>query len=792
MIAWRNLMRNKVYSFINIAGLSIGLASAMLIILFTKDEVSFDKFHKHGDRIFRIVSDRYNEQGIKEGGGGFTGHFHGPAFAKEIPEIEEVVRYELYYTDVKKETELLRQSGIKVDANFFKVFDFPLLYGDPATALSQPNYVVLDEDAATKYFGTKDAVGKTLMVKEEESYKPLTVSAIAKRVPQNSSFRFEMLLPLNVAEDVLQYKMNWFNFFLNTFVVIAPNTDIELVNRKMQDFYERDAKDVILQMNKEFNVKSSSVYKLQPLADLHLNVEYGSGNGLVQGSNPWYSYILSGIALFILLIACINFVNLTIARSLKRSKEIGIRKVIGSSRKELIFQFLGESFLFTLIAFLLAFLWVKLSLPTFNSLANKELSFAYLFDIRLVTAYVILLLITALSAGFYPALVLSSFDPVKTLYNRIQVGGKSYLQRGLVVLQFTLATLLVAGTIAIYKQFNFMIDKPLGYNDMGLIDIEKEGMTNDQFKRFEQELLQQDYILGVAPRNSGQWSTGAKVNGTQNIHYAVETVNENYLDVMQIKLLYGRNFESSRSSDSIESVIVNESFVKAAQWKEPIGEEVNLFWDNNRKFRVIGVVADHHYASLLEEIGPQLLKLGKNQEFGMAVIRIKPGSDFKALQHISNTFKKLFPLDYYSYAFRIDANRESYEAEDKWKQMLLFGGLLTIFISSIGLFGLSVLNAEKRTKEVGIRKVLGASSISIAGLLSKEFLQLVFLAILIATPIAWYAIHKWLQNYPYRIFIDFSIFLLAGSGAILIALLTISHHAYITAKSNPVKSLKTE
>lgn len=791
IIAWRNLMRNKIYSLINMAGLSLGLASAMLIILYTKDEKSFDLFHKDHQNIYRLISERYDEKGQAYPGGGSTGYFHGPAFERQVPEITKVVRYQGDSRDVRFGTEVIREEVMITDSAFFEVFDFPLLSGDRHTALNDPHGIVLSEDMARKYFGTPNAVGKTIALKSNEGFVPYRVTAVAKRCPQNSSIRFGFLLPMQVPPDQLTDKMNWFNFFLNTFVVLAPGANPAKVEAKMKQVYEKDAKDVIERFKKEYNQKGSQVYLLQPLKDVHLGEAYGVSNGLEGGSNPWYSFILGGIAIFILLIACINFINLTIARSIKRSREIGIRKVVGSSRKQLILQFIGESFLLTCLGFMFALALVELFLPTFNRLSNKALALAYLLDLRLIGFYLLLLISTALMAGFYPALVLSSFQPVKTLYGRFSFGGNSWLQKGLVVLQFSLATLLVIGTITIYRQFNYLVQKPLGYNDSNLVVVEKWGLTGDELERFRLKLEQKDIIEGVAPSNAGYWGTAARVNGGQQIQFAIENVNEAYLPVMGLQLVAGRNFEADRATDSTDNVLVNESFVKEAGWKEPIGQEVNFFWQNNRKYKVIGVVKDYHFSSLNEKLGPQLLAW-RPDNFGEVYIKIKPGSASAAIAHITFAFKEAFPFEPYNFSFLADDNKREYASVENWKQMMLFGAILTIFISCIGLFGLSVLNAERRTKEVGIRKVLGAGVSDIATKLSVDFLKLVMVSLLIAIPAAWFAGIKWLENYPYRITMGWGMFAVAAFFVVCIAVVTIGFQAIKAAMANPVKSLRTE
>lgn len=791
-IALRNIQRNKVYSFINIAGLSLGLAAAMLIILYVKDEVSYDRFQKNISNIYRITFTMYNKDGVIEHRDGITGYFQGPRFSANVPGIRSFVRIQSGGVDIKKGTDVNSEEMLKVDPSFFSVFSFPLLSGNPKTCLSAPYSVVLSEDEAKKQFGTMDAVGKTILLKNDSTFVPYTVTAVAKRCPQNSSVKFRILLPLRPSAEEMQSQENWFNFFLNTFVVLDPNTNVATVEKQIQQFYDRDSKEAVKMLTEKFGAMlGKAEYGLQPMAAMHLSKDFPANTGLVDASNRVYSYILSGIALFILLIACINFVNLTVARSLKRAKEIGIRKVVGGSRKQLIIQFLGESFILCLIAFAMALLIVKLVLPVFNDLSNKALALSYLFDAKLIAFYIILFVVTTLLAGFYPALILSRFNPVQTLYSRFTLSGKNYLQKSLVVLQFALASFLICATIIIYLQFNFLTTEKLGYDDSNLVMVEKNSLTRDQAKLFKEQLMKDPDIIGVAPKNGGYWGTRAKVNGDSTIDFTYETVDETFLPLLKIPIIQGRNFSKDYPSDSSNSVLVNEAFVKQAGWKKPIGQEVN-FWYKDKKYAVIGVVKDYHFETLSEKIKPQLFTMEPGNPFGMAYIKIRPNTGGSSLAYIQKTFKSLFPLTPYSYTFKQDENSKNYEAEAKWKQIMLFGAILTIFISCIGLFGLSVLSAEKRTKEIGIRKVLGASISNIITTLSTDFLKLVVLSMLVAIPAAWLAAAKWLEHYPYRISLSWWMFSIAAILVIFIALATVSFQAIKAAVANPVKSLRTE
>lgn len=791
-IALRNLFRNKVYSFINIAGLAIGLAAAMLIILYSKDEVSYDAFHANNPNIYRIVNQWIKPDGSIDHSDGNTGYLQGPKFKESIPEIKAFVRIKADNRNIRQAAEITSHEMLAVDANFFSVFSFPMISGNAVTALKQPKTIVISEEMAEKFFKTTDVLGKTIEVIEEDKFEPYQITGVTQKCPQNSSIKFNFLIPNIVSKEDAQNNENWFNFFQNTFVLLDPKADAKNVVSKMKRVYETDAKETIKSMREKYDIKDMTRYLLQPFTEMHLSTEFAANNGLVDASNPTFSYILGGIAIFILLIACINFVNLTVARSLKRAKEIGVRKVVGGDRRQLIIQFLGESFFLCLMAFALAILLVSLVLPTFNQLANKALSLSYLFDIKLVLGYVIMFFVTGLLAGFYPALVLSGYNPVQTLYGRFNLTGKNYLQKSLVVLQFGLASFLIIATLTIYSQFNYLTTKELGYDDKNLIMVDKWRMKHSEAKLFKDKLLENSNIIDVAPKNGGGWGTVARINGEKPIDFAYETVDQTYLPLLKIPVIQGRNFSPDFPSDSTKSVIVNETFVKKAGWKNPIGQVVNFWYNDNEKYTVVGVVKDHHFNTLNQEIGSQLFTMKPKNDYGKVFIKIKPNTETASLKHIEKTFKKTFPISSYSYQFKEIENLKSYESEEKWKQIMLFGAVLTIFISCIGLFGLATLSAEKRTKEIGIRKVLGASITNVVTLLSTDFIKLVSFSFIFSFPAAYFATQKWLENYPYRESFNWWIFAFTAAITISIALITVGWQSIRAALMNPVKSLKTE
>ncbi|HEX8529717.1 MAG TPA: FtsX-like permease family protein, partial [Cytophagales bacterium] len=481
------------------------------------------------------------------------------------------------------------------------------------------------------------------------------------------------------------------------------------------------------------------------------------------------------------------------ARSLKRAREIGIRKVIGGDRRQLIVQFLGESFLLCGVAFVGAVGLVELVLPTFNGLSNKALALSYLLDARLVLGYVALFLATGLLAGGYPAFVLSGYSPVQTLYRRFRLAGKNYLQKSLVVLQFALASFLIIATLTVHAQFNYLLSKKLGYNDSNTVNLDKPNLSPREAGLLKEQLLANPAVERVAAKNLGGWNTTAKVNGETQISFSYEVIDPDYLPLLQIPVVRGRNFSRDLPADSMQSVLVNETFVKEAGWQQPLGQVVNFWTREHKLYTVVGVVKDYHFASLNEKIRPQLftLKNGDNNQ-GRVLVRLRPGAETAGLQHIEATFKALFPINPYGYTFLDQENAKRYEAEARWKQIMLFGAVLTIFISCIGLFGLATYAAEKRTKEIGIRKVLGASVPAIVRLLSSDFLKLVCFSFVFAFPVAWYATGQWLQNYPYRVPVSAWMFAGAALLALLIALGTVSFQAIRTALANPVKSLRNE
>jgi putative ABC transport system permease protein len=790
LITMRNLWRNKILSGINICGLSLGLACCMIIFLYTKDELSYDRFHTAKDQIYRITARLTDGKGNEEFKTVKTSLIQGPSFKSEIPEIRDFVRLSSSQYVFRLNNQIFMQEFKFADENFFSVFSFPLLNGDPQKVLKDLHSLVLTDEAATKYFGSTNVLGKTLEIQVNGKFEPFIISGIARRSPQNSTIKFDMILPMKFQEKI-NPDTHWLNFFMSTFLVLDSKANPSAVVNKMARVYLDKAGKQIQEAKAQGNFTQSVSWGLQPLLQIHLSQDYDAEDELSDASSPTYSFILTGIALFILLIACINFINLTIAQSMKRSKEIGIRKVMGGQRAQLSRQFLGESYILCLIAFALATVLTSVILPAFNELANKRLNLSYLLDIPLVAGFVGLYLLTGFAAGFYPALVLSGYNPVQTLYRQVKLAGKNYLARSLIVVQFALAAILIISTFFLYQQFQFLTHTPLGYNDKNLVVVDADWDAGRAFADpVKTKLKQRASIRQVGVHNRGREGTVAQVDGKE-IKFDYEHIDGQYLPTLQIPIVQGRNFSPDFPSDSTHSVLINETFARQAGWRDPIGKTV-YFSSRNRKLTVIGVVKDFHYRPLNEEIGPQLFSSEPEGNASEFYIKIDPSNSTQTLHYIEATFKGLAPFYPFTYYFKEESNLNAYKTALKWEEIISFASVLTISISCIGLLGLTALFTEQRAKEIGIRKVLGATVGSIVQMVSSNFLSLVLLANLIALPVSWWAVHKWLQNFAYHIDIHWWMFAIAVVATMAIALFTVGLRAMMAAMVNPTTSIRTQ
>ncbi|GAB3895781.1 ABC transporter permease [Spirosoma agri] len=789
-IAWRTIANQRVYSLLNLSGLTLGLTCVLVVTLYLKNEMTFDGFQANADRIYRLTTTTTNKSGSEiKNRTGNTGAVHGPAFAASIPEIEAVTRMMGVSFNVRRGTEGFYQDAHYVDANFFQTFTLPLLDGSPQSALASANSVVLTEKMAQKYFGTTRAVGQRLSLEINGKFEPFTVTGVAANPRPNSSLQIEMVLPFKNYQDD-----QWLSQYLATFFVLRPGASIARVEQQLERVFTALGKEQLTKAAKERGYEERRHFGLQPLSAIHLTLDYGGGNELAAPNTPMVLYLLGGIAGFILLIACINFVNLTTARSLRRAREVGVRKVMGGQRGQLIGQFLSESFLLSAIAFGLALGLAQLVLPFFNAIAGTELRLSYLLDTRLIALYVGLLVITTLLAGAYPAFVLSRFNPVRVLAGRAGFQGKNHLSQGLVVVQFALSIFLIVATLAVFAQFDFLTTKALGYNPEQLVRIELPTIRNDnddRVKLIKQKLANQPDVVSVTAKDRlDEYTTVRTEDKEIDVNYL--RIDENYLPTLGINLAAGRNFSTAYASDTLDNALVNERFVREAGWKKPIGQRVTFPDGTGKIYTIVGVVRDYHFSSLHEDIRPQVFIGDASLTFGEIWVRIRPQRVAQTMAMLDRVYHQVVPQHYYHYQFLDTILAKQYELETRLRQIITWAAGLCLFISCLGLFGIATFSAERRTKEIGVRKVLGASTGEIVSLLSRDLCWLVLLSLLLAMPVAWLSINRWLATYPFHVQLSVWLFVGAACFTTLIALLTVSFQSIKAALMNPVKSLRSD
>jgi putative ABC transport system permease protein len=796
--AWRSLKQNQLLSFVNIAGLSIGLTCVILILLFVKDEWSFDKFHKNGANIYRLVQTTTDTSG-RERRSGNTGVPHGPVFATEVPEIKNFCRIKGWKMTTKKGNEGILSTVLFADPSVFKIFTLDVLKGNETEMLRGLNSVVMTEKAAEKYFGKENPLGKSVEIEVDQNFEPFMVTGVVKTMPLNSSLQFDMLIPFerqnpgNVSAAEMNSQMNnWHNLYLNTFFLLQNGADIKKTEQKLWSVFAKHNGDD-WEKSKKRSGTASLKYTLQPFFSIHLDKDFFASNGLSNWSDAKYSYILSGLAVLILIIACINFINIALARSLQRNKEIGVRKVTGSSKWQLMLQFLSESFVVTAISFLAALLLLQLLIPVFNNISGKHFSFANLIQPVTVSIFIALILVVSFLAGFYPAFIAAKFQPVQTLYGRFKLSGKNITGKTLVVLQFIIAVTLIISTIIFNRQFNFISHADLGYNPKDMIHLRFPWDKPAELIRFKNELELNPAIQSVGTK-SGNWNkTVFEINGKRTDWTYYEHIDDNYLQVMQIPLVKGRYLTYTNPSDTVLNCLVNEAFVEIYldKTKDPVGQLVHSRGDTN-PLTVVGVVKNYHSANFKEKIEPIFFELDKSGDLLNTYIKYMPGKKKAAAEAVTKAYKTILPYSSLEYFNMEDWLMQKYEEDEQWKKVVSFCALIAVLISALGLFALTALSVQQRVKEIGIRKVLGATVPGIAVIVSKDFLKLVVIAMVIASPIAWWAMDKWLQNFAYRINISCWFFVVAGFTVVLIAMLTISFQSIKAALMNPVKSLKSE
>lgn len=800
-IAFRSLQKRKGFTVINIIGLALGLATCMLIVVYVADELSYDRFYTNADRIYRINNDiRF--------GGNEKSYTTSPAplaavLTNEYPQVEKVVRMrQTGSLSIRKGSQNIQEMDVAfVDSSFFAVFNQQALAGDLAHALVQPGTMVITESRAKKYFGKTQVVGETLLVNGTEPFK---VTGVIKDMPVQSHFRFDLLVSMASLQESKEEA--WLSNNFQTYILLKKGIDagsFEKVFRQILKKYAGPQVQAFLHTSIEEFEGQGNFYRmnLTGIKDIHLKSNRSGefrSNGNIQ-----YVYIFSVIAAFILLIACVNFMNLSTARSASRAREVGVRKVLGSPRKQLIAQFLSESLLITFIAAILAVILAVLLLPLFNHISGKEIHLGMSFVKWLAPALLVTVLLVGCLAGSYPAFFLSAFQPVEVLKGKISSGFKGGgLRSFLVVFQFAISVFLIIGTIVIYDQIQFIRHKDLGYSrDQVLVVHHLENLGNraavlrDEARRLPgvSNVTMTAYLPTLKNRSSSSMFRSPLMEQEKAIHSQVWWVDEEYVTALGLQLKAGRNFSKEMGLDS-SAVIINESAARLMNEQDPLGKELYLPRDNMLKtvkaFHVIGVIKDFNFNSLRDNITPLALFYGADA--GVLGIKVNSKDAATVLAQLKSKWGKIVPEMQMTYSFMDDDFDADYRAEQRVGTISVAFTLLAILIACLGLFGLAAYAAEQRTKEIGIRKVLGAEVSTIVAMLSADFIKLVVIAILIATPLAWLAMQQWLQGFAYRQQIQWWVLVVAALAAVFIAFVTISFQSIKAALTNPVKSLKSQ
>lgn len=801
--AIRSLNKNKGFTTINLLGLTLGLTSCLMIVLYVVDELSYDKYNVNHERIFRVNAE------LKLGDNQASYAVCMPPLAKtlkaEYPFVAQSARIKpAGTTHVKKGNLTIVENRIAfADPGVFTIFTLPAISGDMKTALKDPQTVVLTESTAKKYFNTTDAVGKTIVFNDKDNFK---VTGVIKDIPQQSHFNFDFFVSMESLPDSRTNK--WLENNYNTYVLLKDKKDAKALQASLPTFLRKFSGQEMqadLGMSYDQFEKSGSFFRLNlsPLDEIHVkSARIGelSPNGSAQ-----YVYIFSAIAIFILLIACVNFMNLSTARSANRAREVGVRKVLGSSRKHLVFQFLAESTLVTLLATAAAFVAAIILLPLFNQLAGKDIVLTMPTLQWLIPVLFVVVIMVGALAGSYPAFYLSAFQPVAVLKGKLSAGFKSSVLRNfLVVFQFSISVFLIIGTLVIYNQLNFIQTKNLGYNRNQVLVIQNAFELSGEAATFKQELSRLPGVVnstmtGFLP-TSGWGNTriffkDATLNQRESLFPQTWEVDADWIPTLGMKMAAGRNFSREMQTDS-SAVIINESAAKFLGFKDAgdqtlyqsLGGKTEL--TNTIKYHVIGIVKDFNFRSLREKVEPMVLKLGKNN--GAVSVKANTANLPALMSQVKNVWSKFSPGLQMNYSFMDQDFDAIYRSEQRVGKIFVIFTVLAIIVACLGLFGLAAYAAEQRTKEIGIRKVLGADVSSIVAMLSRDFVKLVLLAVAVAAPLGWYLMNKWLQDFAYRVHIQWWVIAVAGIAALLIAFVTISFQSVKAALLNPVNSLKDE
>ncbi|HSN10138.1 MAG TPA: ABC transporter permease [Hanamia sp.] len=786
--AWRNLQKNKGFSFINITGLAIGMASAILILLWIQNEMLHDAQYPHAKRLYMMYNhDKFNGQMYAWG---TTPIPLAPALKQNFPEVEDAVRVKSgpNYLLTAGDKKLLKQGNI-VDSGFLKMFSFPMLYGNPVTALDGIYHIVITKSLSKALFGNENPMGKTIKIDSTDMF---TVTGVLKELPNTTSFKFDYLLPFAYLVKLNQTDDAWENNQLQTYVLLNKGSS--------HNAFDAKVKNITVNHTKNSSFPSTTTVFSYPVNKTYL---YGkSDNGQLVGGRIDTVRLFGVIALFILLIACINFMNLSTARSEKRAKEVGIRKVVGAQKSSLIAQFIAESILLALLAGIIAILIVQLTLPYYNRLVDKQL-FLNWKDASFWLELLGFIFFTGIIAGSYPAFFLSTFKPIKVLKGVVRPAHSTFNPRKiLVVLQFTFAITLIISTIIILHQINYAQQRETGYNKNNIIYTSMQGDVDKNYNMIKQSLLDNGAAVGVTKSMSPitqSWSDSwgfsweGSTEDDKKLDFARFSTDGDFMKVFDTKLVEGRDIDLQNYPGDSNAILLNETAIKKMRLKEPVIGQFVHDEGNGKNMEIVGVVKDFIIGSPYDPVSPLMINGPGTGWFNVIHIKMNPAKsvaqDLKLAEDVFKQYNPQYPFDY---KFVDSEYAKKFEDTQRTATLAaLFAGL-TIIISCLGLFGLAAYMAENRIKEIGVRKVLGASVTSITTLLSKDFLKLVIISIAIASPIAWYAMHQWLQGYSYRVKIDWWVFAGAGIIAVAISLITVSFQAIKAAMANPVKSLRSE
>lgn len=799
-VAWRNLIKNRTFSIINITGLAAGLTCFILIALYVVDELSYDRYNEKADRIFRVNSDiRFGGADLKLA---VASDPMGATLKKDYPQVEEYVRF--YASggakQIKKGDQYIFEAAVvHADSTLFNVFTLPALQGNTSTALNEPNTVVITASTAKKYFETTNAVGKVL----EADGTPYKVTAVIRDMPRNSHFLADFIFSM----DNVDY--NWGQYLSHnhqTYILLKPGTDAKAFEKNFKQYIEKyvvpQARQFMsINSMEEFEKAGNKLeYTLMPLTDIHLHSDRVAEMGV--NGNIQYVYVFGAVALIVLLIACVNFMNLSTARSANRAREVGIRKVLGTGRGSLIKQFLLESILTTFLASLIAITAAVMLLPWFNSLASKSLSADGMFDGRILPFLILLPVIIGMLAGSYPALYLSSFRPIAVLKGKLSAGVKKSMVRNvLVVFQFATCIFLVIGTIVVYNQLRFIQSKKLGFNKEQVLMIDDVGELGAGRTAFKNEVLKisgvrSGTISGFLPvtswRNDNTLSRTPALDSKNGMNMQVWRVETDYAATLGMEMLQGRFFSKDFPTDS-SGVVVNESTAAWVGTGDVVGKKIYSFdgqTNTPTPLTIVGVVKNFHFESLKQTVGPLIMLLGRGN--GIASFKVNTNNIQQLVKDVEKKWTAMAPGRPFRYRFMDESFSNMYRNEQRVGKIAFTFSLLAIIIACLGLFGLATYMAEQRTKEIGIRKVLGASVQGLIRLLSVDFLKLVGISFIVAAPAAWYFMNIWLEDFSYRTSITWWVFVVAGLLALIIALVTVGFQAVKAALANPVKSLRTE